>query len=208
MYQKQDLLCACSHTDTHAHSHAYTAAPSAMLPASPRQLHSSSVRPPRPPSLGRRLCSPLVPPPGISEPLLLPRAPLQPTLLPEGATRPAPSSGSCCSALKPRPALQASGYPYSPHPPALSTQSLALLRGSCQPPPSTAFAQPPGPHGTVPPTLPQGSSEVSWRRQGLHVHWPDSSSLDSPVTPDLRLTRFWLLMEHSLHFLSEGRVCE
>lgn len=100
---------------------------------------------------GHRLCSPLVPPPAVFEPLLPLRAPLQPALLPDGATWPAPSSGSCCSTMKPRPALQASGHPCSPYPPTLSAQTLAVLWGSCQPPPSTAFAQPPGPHCTVPP---------------------------------------------------------
>lgn len=124
--KKQDLLCACSHTDTHAHPHAYTAAPSAMLPASHGSCTAVLSVLPRPPSLGRRLCSPLVPPPGVSEPLLLPKAPLQPTL-PPGGSNTASTPPAVPVALPGSPGLpsQASGYPYSPHSAALSTQSLA-----------------------------------------------------------------------------------
>lgn len=168
--RRRRLLSSCSlpcspssHTQTHTHTHTYTRLLHPPCSPPPRSSCAAvlSIVPSASVSRWPRLCSPLVPPPGVSEPLLPPRAPLQPALLPEGVTWLASSGSSCCSRHEAQTCPPGLRPPLRP-PPALSTHSFAFLWGSCQPPPSTAFAQPPGPHCTIPPTPPG----AAWKSPG------------------------------------------
>lgn len=141
-----------SHIQTHTHTHTDTrllhppcsppprgscAAVLSIRPLSLRLSMAQAVLPSRPSAWSLRTAPASAGPSAARPP-------------PEGVTWPASSSSSCCSRHEAQTCPPGLRPPLRP-PPALSTHSFAFLWGSCQPPPSTAFSQPPVPTVLYPP---------------------------------------------------------
>ena len=162
-----------SHTQTHTHTHTYTrllhppcsppprgscAAVLSIRPLRLRLLMAQAVLPSRPSAWSLQTA------PASSGP---------------SAARPPPGGSDMASVLQqflllpPRSTDLPSRPPATPAAPTRPLHSqLCFLVGLLPAPSLHCLHSAPGPHCSIPPTLPQGSSEVSWRRQGLHVHWP------------------------------------